>query len=74
MSCNTGISIPELNTDPCNGKKHNAACVIHTSPITILDLVANSTQEQINNAFVLAITSLINRVELLESQVETLTP
>ena len=72
-NCNNGIVIPSLlPTDPCNGETKNSACVIHTDAITLLDLPINSTQEEINNAFVLAISSLLNRVELLETRVDDL--
>ena len=68
MSCTTNIVIQQIE-DPCQGETKNSACIIHTDPITLLDLPANSTQEEINNAFVLAISSLMNRVEELETVV-----
>ena len=69
MSCTTNITIPTLPTDPCNGKQVSTKCLINESAIPSLFLEPNSTQEEVNNAFVLAINSLINRVELLETQV-----
>ena len=71
-NCEQGVIIPLLSTDLCNGETKNSACIIHTDPITLLSLSANSTQEEINNAFVLAISSLLNRVELLETRVDDL--
>ena len=67
MNCNNSISIEQVE-DVCNGKRLSTTCVIHPSIISLLSLPANSTQEEINNAFVLAISSLINRVEELENQ------
>jgi hypothetical protein len=72
MSCTTNITI-EQTTDPCNGKRVSTECVIQEDAIPSLFLEPNSTQEEVNSAFVLAITSLINRVEDLESQVSDLT-
>ena len=71
MSCTTNITI-EQTTDFCNGKTMSTKCLINESAIPSLFLEPNSTQEEVNNAFVLAINSLINRVELLETQVEDL--
>jgi TolA-binding protein len=72
MSCTTNITI-EQTTDPCNGKRVSTECVIQEDAIPSLFLEPNSTQEEVNSAFVLAVTSLINRVEDLESQVSDLT-
>ena len=69
MSCTTNITIPTLPTDPCGGKQMSTKCLINESAIPSLFLEPNSTQEEVNNALVLAISSLINRVELLETQV-----
>jgi len=59
MECLNYITAPELPTDPCNGKTINSTCVISTNAYTLLDLPANSTQEQINNALVLALNSAL---------------
>jgi hypothetical protein len=64
--CNSGISIPELSADPCHGETKSTECIIHKDAITLLDLPPNSTQAEINNAFVLAINSLLLRIEELE--------
>lgn len=66
MNCQNNIAI-EQTTDVCNGKTIKTSCVINPPAITLLELEPNSTQEEVNNALVLAITSLISRVELLES-------
>lgn len=71
MSCITNIEIQQT-TDPCNGKQTSSKCIINEDAITLLDLPENSTQEEVNNALVLAINSLINRVELLETIVADL--
>jgi len=64
--CNQGIDIPILNTDLCNGKTINTKCVIHEDEISLLEIDANSSQYIINNAVLVAITSLLNRVDALE--------
>jgi len=64
--CNQGIDIPILNTDLCNGKTINTKCVIHEDEISLLEIDANSSQYVINNAILVAITSLLNRVDALE--------
>lgn len=71
MSCTTNITIPTLPTDPCNGKQVSTKCLINESAIPSLFLEPNSTQEEVNNALVLATNSLINRVEDLEESQET---
>ena len=68
MSCTTNITI-EQTTDFCNGKTMSTKCLINESAIPSLFLEPNSTQGEVNNALVLAVNSLINRVELLETQV-----
>jgi hypothetical protein len=68
MSCTTNIEIEQV-VDECGGRTVKSSCVVNVPAITLLDLPANSTQEEVNNALVLAINSLINRVELLETQV-----
>jgi hypothetical protein len=68
MSCNNNIVIEQV-VDECGGRTVKSSCVVNVPAITLLDLPANSTQEEVNNALVLAINSLINRVELLETQV-----
>ena len=68
MSCITNIEIQQT-TDLCSGKTMSTKCLINESAIPSLFLEPNSTQEEVNNALVLAINSLINRVELLETTV-----
>ena len=68
MACeNNNIVIPELPSDPCNGKTISTDCVIYSSAITLLDLPPNSSNTEVINALVLAINSLIGRVKLLET-------
>lgn len=64
--CNQGIDIPTLSTDFCNGKTINTKCVIHEDEISLLEIDANSSQYLINNAILVAMTSLLNRVDALE--------
>ena len=67
MICNNGINIPTLPSDPCNGERISTDCVTYSSAITLLDLPPNSSNTEVINALVLAINSLIGRVELLET-------
>ena len=67
MICNNGINIPTLTSDPCNGRRISTDCAIYPSAITSLDLPPNSSNTEVINALVLAINSLIGRVELLET-------
>ena len=68
MACeNNNIVIPELPSDPCNSKTISTDCVIYSSAITLLDLPPDSSNTEVINALVLAINSLIGRVELLEA-------
>ena len=66
MNCITNIEIQQT-IDICNGKTMSTKCLINESAIPSLFLEPNSTQEEVNNALVLAINALINRVELLET-------
>ena len=64
--CISGIDIPILQVDPCNGKTINTKCVIHEDEISLLEIDANSSQYVINNAILVSMTSLLNRVDALE--------
>lgn len=58
MACNDGVTIPTLQEDPCNGKTINAKCVIDSNIYEDLELDANSTQEEINQALYQAFVNL----------------
>ena len=66
MACENNIVIPELPSDPCSGKTINTKCVIHEDEISLLEIDANSSQYVINNAILVSMTSLLNRVDALE--------
>ena len=67
MACeNNNIQIVQI-PDDCNGKRISTDCVTYLSAITLLDLPPNSSNTEVINALVLAINSLIGRVELLET-------
>ena len=67
MACeNNNIEIIQI-PDDCNGERKSTNCVIYPSAITLLDLPPNSSNTEVINALVLAINSLIGRVELLET-------
>jgi len=72
MSCNTGISIPELNIDPCNGNITNAQCVLDSTVYTELGLEANSSQQEVNQALYLALQSQKTIIENLQIQIDNL--
>jgi hypothetical protein len=57
-TCNQGIAIPDLSTDPCGGERIKAECVVDSNLYNDLGLSANATQQQINNALYLAFKNL----------------
>jgi len=72
--CNNGTSVPELITESCNGEYKSTQCIIHPTAISYLNLPINSSQQSINNAFILAlqykdeqIAQLIEKIETLET-------
>lgn len=66
MSCNNNTQIVQI-PDDCNGKRISTNCVTYPSAIPSLDLPPNSSNTEVINALVLAVNSLIERVELLET-------
>ena len=66
MACeNNNIEILQI-PEPCSGKTINTKCVIHEDEISLLEIDANSSQYVINNAILVSMTSLLNRVDALE--------
>ena len=57
MECNEYIVIPTLPNDECQGERIKTGCVYSPNAYTLLELPENSTQEQINNALVLALNA-----------------
>jgi hypothetical protein len=74
--CYQGTTVPlELIEEPCNGDYTSTACISSPVAITALNLPVNATQQQINNALVLAIQNLSNQIaELTARVVELETP
>lgn len=68
-NCNSNIPI-NLTVDSCDGKRTPTECLIHSNALSFLELGADSTQYQINEALVLALQSAIDRIELLEYQIQ----
>ena len=67
MACeNNNTQIVQI-PDDCNGKRISTDCITYSSAITLLDLPPNSSNTEVINALVLAINSLIGRIELLET-------
>lgn len=72
--CNNGTNVPELENEICNGAYISTQCIVNIPALSYLNLPANSSQQVINNAFILAlqykdeqITQLIERIETLEN-------
>jgi hypothetical protein len=72
--CQTGTSVPTLTQESCNGEYKSTQCFIHPTAISYLNLPINSSQQAINNAFILAlqykdevILALTERIEALEA-------
>ena len=71
--CYQGIVIPpNLQEDPCLGKRINSACVIHPDALTLLDIPSNTPVRDIINALVIALNSALNRIQDLETSTENL--
>lgn len=64
--------MPTLENDICNGSKKPTTCIIHPTAIPTLSLPINSTQEEINNALIIALNSAVNRITALETLTEDL--
>jgi hypothetical protein len=62
-TCSTGIEIPTLTTDPCNGCTTSAQCVKDATLYPELNLPENSSQKEINQALYLAFLSLKAQIE-----------
>jgi hypothetical protein len=72
ITCNDGVDIPTLISEPCNGEYISTACI--TSPVSIiaLNLPINATQQQINNALVLVVQNLLQQIVELTTRIEVL--
>jgi hypothetical protein len=64
-TCSTGIEIPTLQTDPCNGCTTSSQCVKDSTLYPELNLAENSSQKEINQALYLAFLSLKSQIESL---------
>lgn len=65
-TCNQGIVIPTLSTDPCGDiGRIKAECVIDSNLYSDLGLSVNATQQQINQALYLAYKNLKQIVDAL---------
>lgn len=67
MSCISGVNIPILSEDICNGETKNSKCVIHEDALVLLELPSNSTMYEIVNAFSVALSAALNRLQDLET-------
>ncbi len=65
MNCPENI-IPVQIVDDCGGKTVKAGCVIDSNAYTLLEISANSTQQEINIALVLALNAANTRLNALE--------
>jgi hypothetical protein len=64
-NCSQGLNTPVLDTDPCNGERVSAGCVVDPNLYSDLGLPINSTQQQINQALYLALKNLQNQINAL---------
>ena len=71
-TCNQGIAIPTLSTDPCGGERIKAECVVDSNLYSELSLSINATQQQINQALYLAFLNLKATTENLQTQIDLL--
>lgn len=72
IPCNNGISIPTLETDPCNGERIGAGCVVDSGIYSELSLSANATQQEINQAMYLAYLNLKATTDNIDATVSGL--
>jgi hypothetical protein len=63
-SCDLHIT-PVFQEDPCNGERTLAQCVVDSSLYSELQLPANATQQQINQALYLAFLNLKSQLDAL---------
>ena len=68
--------IPDLNleTDDCNGNRVDTNCITSTVGFEDLDVEANGTQAEINQALYTTFVALRADVEALTARVEALEP
>lgn len=69
--CNNFVQVVQ-NEDPCRGKVTSAKCVVDSNLYAELNLEANSTQQQINQALYLAFISLNTTVNSMQVQIDNL--
>lgn len=70
-TCQTYID-PVYQSDPCNGERKSAGCVVDSNIYTDLGLEANSTQQQINQAFYTVFLAQKALIENLQQQIDNL--
>lgn len=73
MSIPCNLNTPTVfESDPCNGSRKSAACVVDSSLYSELGLDENSNQQQINQALYLALLNLKATTENLQDQINNL--
>lgn len=67
MGCPTNTNVQTDNT-PLECKDYiSNKCIVHEGGITFLNLAPGATQEEVNNALVLALIAALNRISELEN-------
>lgn len=69
--CNTYVQ-PIFQSDPCEGERVKAQCLIDDSIYAELNLSANATQQEINQALYAAFLNLKGIVDSLQTQIDAL--
>jgi hypothetical protein len=66
-NCNSGVNIPVLETDPCNGERVSVGCVTDSSTYVDLGIEPNSNQGEINQAIYNALQSNKSAIDSLQT-------
>lgn len=72
INCQSGITIPPLETDFCNGDRKSTKCIYDENIYSELGLETNSTQEEFNIAIYTAFLQQKALIEDLQNQINNL--
>jgi len=72
IKCQSGINIPPLENDPCDGKQYSTKCIYDENVYAELGIEADSTQEEINMAIYTAFLNMKATLENLQQQIDNL--
>lgn len=71
-NCNISTTVVPDNTPLECDQYYLTKCVIHPAALAFLGLPANSTQEQINTAILMALINMNNKIIQLQNRVDAL--